>query len=77
MDKKEARKDLMMLHGDPPYNSWSNICYGDGYFAASLVRKYGMSLDELAEKSGYKSKKLKVDKVMKKASYKSRKIIGV
>lgn len=45
--KEQARDDLRKLHGHAPYNTPSNICYGDGYFAASLVTKYGMSITEL------------------------------
>lgn len=43
----EIRDDLAKLDGLPPYNVPSNPCYGDGYFALSLERKYGASLDEL------------------------------
>lgn len=51
--KKEAIKDLSMLYGLPPYDGGSNICLNDGYFANSLVRKYGMDLTRLAEVSGF------------------------
>ena len=44
LDKfKQARKDLFTLYDPTP----SNICYGDGYYANSLVTKYGMSTSEL------------------------------
>lgn len=39
--KKEAMDKIDKLEGVPPYNTWSNICYGDGYFAASIIRQYG------------------------------------
>lgn len=48
--KAEALDELKMLRGQPPYNNWSNICAHDGYFAASLVRKYGMSIEDLERK---------------------------
>ena len=51
--KTAALDELRMLNGDPPHNVGSNICMGDGYFAQSLVGKYGMSLDELAKACGY------------------------
>ena len=47
IDIIKATDDLAMLKGDPPYNIPSNICYGDGYYAASLERRYGMSIEEL------------------------------
>lgn len=49
----KAMKDLKVLNGDPPFDNWSNICYGDGYFANSLVKRYGMPLDELGKVCGY------------------------
>lgn len=45
--KKEARDEIRMLEGLPPHNTPSNICFGDGYFAKSLIHKYGMSIREL------------------------------
>jgi len=45
--KKEARDNLAMLHGRPPHNHPGNICWNDGYYANSLVAKWGMSLDVL------------------------------
>ena len=73
MNKKEVRDKLRILHGDPPHDTWSNYCYGDGYFANSLVRMYGMSVKELEEKSGYNKWKKKKEKAYKKY----RKEIGV
>ena len=64
--KKKARNELAMLHGDPPHNTWSNICYGDGYFANSLVQRYGMSISQLEKESGYKKAKKKLRKAQKK-----------
>lgn len=37
------------LQGHPPYDNFSNICMGDGYFAKSLERKYGLSIGELTK----------------------------
>lgn len=45
--KNEARKELDMLNGRGQYNSPGNPCWNDGYFAQSLVRKYGCSLQTL------------------------------
>jgi hypothetical protein len=50
----QALDDMKKLRGLPPYNE-TNPCYGDGYFAASLERKYGCTLEELA-------KAVKIDK---------------
>lgn len=41
-------KDLRMLNGVPPYHGMSNICYGDGYFSASIQRKYRPEMIEAA-----------------------------
>lgn len=56
LDKDKAFNDVKVLEGQPPYNSCSNICYGDGYFASSLERQYGMSIHELKEVTGYKER---------------------
>jgi hypothetical protein len=53
--KDKALDELRMLKGDAPHNGGGNICRGDGYFANSLVRKYGMSISELERAVGYKS----------------------
>lgn len=53
--KARARDKLRMLNGDPPYNGGSNICLGDPYFASSIVREFGMPLEDLAKKCGYKA----------------------
>lgn len=55
---KQALDDLKILRGLPPYDNWSNICAHDGYFARSLVSKYGMSIAEL-EKATDLNKRLK------------------
>lgn len=51
-EKKTARDEIRMLEGLPPHNHPGNLCWSDGYFAQSLVRKYGMSLTELKKKVG-------------------------
>lgn len=44
---KEAREDLKKLDGEGPGGKL-NSAYGDGYFAVSLKKKYGVdSIDEL------------------------------
>lgn len=39
--------ELDMLAGRGKHNNPGNICWGDGIFAQSLVKKYGMSIAEL------------------------------
>lgn len=41
VQKQEARRELKLLE-DP-----TSLCYSDGHFATSLVRKYGMSITDL------------------------------
>ncbi len=50
--RAQARDDLKMLFGLPPYSGFDNICAGDGHFSNSLVRKYGMSIEELQKETG-------------------------
>lgn len=33
--------DVRKYLGLPPYNTMSNICYGDGHFLMSLYKTYG------------------------------------
>ena len=47
INKKELLDDLKILYGLPPHDSMSNYCQGDGYYANSLVKKYGQSIEEL------------------------------
>ena len=51
-EKEKARDKIRMLEGRPPHNSPSNPCYGDGYFATSIERDYGMSISDLKKKVG-------------------------
>ena len=37
----ELERDVAMLLGKPPYDTPSNYCWNDGYFARSLRDKYG------------------------------------
>lgn len=37
---EELEEMLRKLYGLPPYDNWSNICYGDGYFAKSIQEKF-------------------------------------
>lgn len=53
IDKDKAIDDLKRLHGHPPYNGWSNTCYGDGYFANDIKQRFGMSIEELEKAVGY------------------------
>jgi hypothetical protein len=52
IDLRAAAEDLKKLRGLPPYNTPSNTCWGDGYFAASLRKKYGVSIEELERLTG-------------------------
>lgn len=52
MDIEKLKDELRMLKGFPPHNKASNICWGDGYFAKSLERKYGKKISELEKISG-------------------------
>lgn len=47
---KQARADLGALRGTTGFS----MVYQDGYFANSLVTKYGMSTSELEIASGYR-----------------------
>jgi len=48
----DATKDLDVLHGYGP-GGRMNPAAGDGYFANSLIRKWGMSIPELEEAVDY------------------------
>lgn len=51
-NKAEAIDDLKKLNSVPPYDGF-NPCGGDGYFAQSLVKKYGMPVDQLEKAVGF------------------------
>lgn len=44
------KDDLKKLYGLPPYNTPTNMVYGDGYFARSLKNKYGEEAVNKAKK---------------------------
>lgn len=44
-----AQDELNMLNGKGRHNNPGNMCWGDAHFAASLVAKYGRSLEHLQE----------------------------
>lgn len=41
------RTDIAKFLGEGEYNTPSNHCRGDGYFAKSLEEKWGKSIEEL------------------------------
>jgi len=47
-----ARDMLAMLDGKAPYNTMSNICWGDAYFGMSIEREFGMTIEDLRKKVG-------------------------
>jgi hypothetical protein len=55
--REELEKDLRMLYGLAPYNTWSNHCYADGYFSSSLKKKYGKEPKDLARDIGLDTSK--------------------
>lgn len=46
----ELEEMLKKLYGLPPYDNWSNICYGDGYFAKSIEDKFSKEEIKQAKK---------------------------
>lgn len=40
-DEHQLEDDVKKLLGLPPYNSPSNFCWNDNYYARSLQEKYG------------------------------------
>jgi hypothetical protein len=53
--KAEAKKSLHQYHGTG--GAGYSMVYGDGIFANSLTRRYGMSISELEIASGYRRAK--------------------
>ena len=47
---EELEEMLKKLYGLPPYNTWINICYGDGYFAKSIEEKFSKEEIKKAKK---------------------------
>jgi hypothetical protein len=52
MNIEKAKDDLKKLYGHPPYNTWTNICYGDAYFARAIEKEHGKSCEELQKITG-------------------------
>jgi len=52
VNKATAADDLRKLFGHKPYDGASNICREDGYFAASLEKKHGMTVEALSRLVG-------------------------
>lgn len=44
---KEIHDTVAKLQGWPPHDGWGNICYGDGYYAKSLEREFGLPTSKL------------------------------
>lgn len=44
--RRALEDDLAKLDGRPPYDTGSNICRSDAYFARSLEKKYGGTIEE-------------------------------
>ena len=54
IDKAQAWKDLDRYHNKGRFaNDPANFCYSDPYYALSLKKKYGMSIEELEKAIGY------------------------
>lgn len=47
IDLDELEDDLARLDGLFPYDKPENPCRNDGYYAVSLEKKYGRTLEEL------------------------------
>jgi hypothetical protein len=55
MAYERLRSDLQKLYGLAPYNTPSNICYGDGYFAKSIESRYSKEkINEMKKELGIK-----------------------
>jgi hypothetical protein len=52
VNRLQAQDSLNKLYGHGQYGK-GNLCYGDGYYAKSLERRYGMSIDDLIKAIGY------------------------
>jgi len=65
--KAEIIDKLKKLDGLPPHGGF-NMCAGDGYFANSIIRDYGMSLADLRKAVGYGKIEKKIRKLLKQAA---------
>lgn len=54
----ECQQDADRLCGVPPYDGFSNIVYGDGYFSRACETKYGEILWAKATKVSARKKRL-------------------
>ncbi len=48
---KDLEEMLKKLYGLFPYNTWTNICCGDGHFAKSIQEKFSQEDIEKAKKN--------------------------
>ena len=51
--KDKIRDCLDMFHGRGKYNTPGNPCWADGYYAKSLEKRFGKSIDDLKKEVGY------------------------
>lgn len=66
--RAEIVDKLKMLDGLPPHDGGGNFCRGDGYFANSIIRDYGMSLSELRKAVGYGKIEKRIRALLAKAA---------
>lgn len=52
VNQGEVVDDLKKLNGIPPYDGF-NPCHNDGWFAKSLVKKYGVDISVLEKAVGF------------------------
>ena len=65
--RAEIIDKLKKLDGLPPHHGF-NPCAGDGYFADSIVRDYGMSISELKKAVGYGKIEKRIRALLEKAA---------
>lgn len=52
INKIVLKDEIEKFLGRGKHRTHSNICYGDAYYALSLERKYGKSIEELRKMVG-------------------------
>lgn len=54
MTKEQTVEDMVrVLYGLPPYNTFTNVCYGDAFYRQSIINKFGQKLfDDTCKKLG-------------------------
>jgi hypothetical protein len=57
---------LVKFYGD---EGGFSLVFNDGYYAKSIVDKFGMSLEEVKEASGYNQKKAERSKLLRNFSW--------